>query len=232
MTMRRERFAALLFDVDGTLAETEELHRRAFNESFEYFGLPWIWDFALYRELLRVTGGKERIRHFLQAFATSGNDLSDTEVAELHRFKTARYASMVATGACGLRPGVADLIRSASGSRQRLAIVTTTTRGNVDALLDVTLGRAWTEYFEAIVCGDDVERKKPAPDAYEAALDRLGLPATSCLAIEDSRNGLVAATAAGIAVLITRSAYFRDENFDGALQVVGDLTELQEFASA
>jgi beta-phosphoglucomutase-like phosphatase (HAD superfamily) len=96
----------------------------------------------------------------------------------------------------------------------------------------VTLGKAGTGYFEAIVCGDDVERKKPAPDAYNAALDRLGLPATSCLAIEDSRNGLVAATAAGVAVLITRSAYFSDENFDGALQVVGDLTELQAFVLA
>jgi HAD superfamily hydrolase (TIGR01509 family) len=229
---RRERYAALLFDVDGTLAETEELHRRAFNDSFAYFGLPWVWDFALYRELLRVTGGQERIRHFLRTFATSGDDLSDAEVAELHRFKTARYASLVATGACELRPGVADVIRRASGSRQRLAIVTTTTRANVDALLDVTLGKAGTGYFEAIVCGDDVERKKPAPDAYNAALDRLGLPATSCLAIEDSRNGLVAATAAGVAVLITRSAYFSDENFDGALQVVGDLTELQAFVLA
>jgi beta-phosphoglucomutase-like phosphatase (HAD superfamily) len=116
VTLRRERFAALLFDVDGTLAETEELHRRAFNDSFAYFGLPWVWDFALYRELLRVTGGQERIRHFLRTFATSGDDLSDAEVAELHRFKTARYASLVATGACELRPGVADVIRRASGS--------------------------------------------------------------------------------------------------------------------
>lgn len=222
------RFAALLFDVDGTLAETEELHRQAFNEAFAHFNLPWMWDVPLYRQLLCVTGGKERIRHFASTMTGDNNAISDHRVAELHSFKTSRYEALVKAGACQLRPGVAELIRIAADRGQQLAIVTTTTRQNVDALLDVTLGPAWKRYFTVMVCGDNVRQKKPAPDAYLEALDCLGLPAYRCLAIEDSRNGLMAARAAGIPVLITRSLYFLDDDFDRALRVVDDLTDLND----
>lgn len=223
-----KRFSALIFDVDGTLAETEDLHRQAFNEAFAYFELEWVWDAALYRQLLRVTGGKERIRHFSNRCQGAGRRLSDEEVVGLHRFKTARYAQLVASGDCVLRPGVADLIRAALDRGQRLAIATTTTRGNSEALLAPIFGNAWTDIFSVIVSGDDVDRKKPAPDTYLKALDALRLPARACLAIEDSRNGLVAARDAGIPVLITRSVYFHDDEFDGALTVIDDLTKLEE----
>lgn len=223
-----KRFAALLFDVDGTLAETEELHRCAFNQSFVHFDLPWKWDVATYRELLRVTGGKERIRYFAKTFTSSGEALSDAAVAELHRFKTSCYANLIASGACELRPGVSDLIRCAFNRGQRLAIVTTTTRDNVDALLATTFSNSWADYFEVCVCGDDVEHKKPAPDAYRRALDYLDLPGAACLAIEDSRNGLLAAIAAGIPTLIIRSTYFDDDDFHGAWRVVDNLTEITE----
>lgn len=222
------RFRAIMFDVDGTMAETEEFHRHAFNDAFSHFDLPWRWDVATYGRLLRIAGGKERIRFFWQSLPGDRFDLSDSHINELHRFKTRRYAELVGSGACGLRPGVADVIRRARDGRVRLAIVTTTSRDNIGALLSQNLGADWKRNFDVIVSGDDVPNKKPEPDAYLAALDALGLPAVSCLAIEDSRNGLVAAAAAGAPVLITRSLYFRDEDFTGAASVTDDLTDLPD----
>jgi HAD superfamily hydrolase (TIGR01509 family) len=227
-----KRFNAVLFDVDGTIAETEEFHRRAFNESFSYFNLPWFWDVSLYGKLLRVAGGKERIRHFLNSPLGLGWNLSDGEIGELHRLKTVYYESLIYSGECKLRPAIAELIRKAPDWRQRRAIVTTTSRRNVDALMTANLGQSWQIYFDFVVCGDEVAKKKPAPDAYLSALRFLDLPARSCLAVEDSRNGLVAASAAGLPVLITRSIYFRDDDFKEAIQVIDDLTELENFCLA
>lgn len=222
------RFKAIMFDVDGTMAETEEFHRRAFNEAFNHFDLPWQWDAATYGRLLRIAGGRERIRHFCKSLPEDGFDLSDSRINELHRFKTRRYGELIDGGACGLRPGVADLIHRARKGQLRLGIVTTTSRDNIDALLSRNLGPDWKRNFEVIVSGDDVPNKKPQPDAYQAAIHALGLPAALCLAIEDSRNGLLAAASAGAPVLITRSLYFRDEDFTGAAKVTDDLTDLSD----
>ncbi|MBN8969423.1 MAG: HAD family hydrolase [Rhizobiales bacterium] len=222
------RFSALIFDVDGTLAETEEVHRRAFNETFVYFGLDWNWSTEVYGELLLVTGGKERMRHFASLQGKRPPALSDQRLAELHRYKTARYAELIAAGACQLRPGVIEFINTALARGQRLAIATTTSRDNVDALLRATLGARGLGLFEPIVAGDEVANKKPAPDVYLKALDLLGLPGHRCLAIEDSRNGLMSASRAGIPVLITRSAYFRHETFDEAFAVVDSFSGLGE----
>jgi HAD superfamily hydrolase (TIGR01509 family) len=227
------RFRAILFDVDGTMAETEEFHRRAFNEAFRQFDLPWVWDVATYGSLLRIAGGRERIRHFLSSLPEPRLKLSDRDIDELHRFKTHRYAELVRSGACELRPGIADLIVRSRERDLRLAIVTTTSRNNIGALLRINLGPDWDGMFEVIISGDDVPKKKPQPDAYLAALAVLGLPAAACLAIEDSRNGLMAAAGAGVPVLITRSLYFHDDDFAGAARVVDHLVELQdEFWSA
>jgi len=217
---------ALIFDVDGTLAETEELHRRAFNHAFARHGLDWHWDRAAYRDLLRVTGGKERIRafHDRQWIAPA---LSDADIAELHRTKTDHYAELIETGCCPLRPGVTDLLTSIRARGQRLAIATTTSHGNIDALLSRALGPRWAKDFDAIVAGDDVRHKKPAPDVYLEVLSRLNLTSSDCVAIEDSANGLIAASGAGIPVLITRSMYFRDDDFSAALMVLDDLSELK-----
>jgi len=216
---------ALLLDVDGTMAETEELHREAFNEAFVEMGLDWHWGRRIYKELLRVAGGKERIRAFDQ-MRRSGPPLSDAAVARLHRAKTERFAALMAAKGCPLRPGVGALLEQALGRGQQLAIATTTTRGNIDALLAPVLGGDWERSFAAVVAADDVPRKKPAPDVYLEVLSQLDRPGASCLAIEDSGNGLVAATRAGVPALITRSLYFHDDNFDGALAVVDDLSEL------
>jgi HAD superfamily hydrolase (TIGR01509 family) len=217
--------AVLIFDVDGTLAETEGIHRRAFNAAFTEAGLDWYWDQPTYRKLLRTTGGKERIH----AFGRTRHPRicqSDDDVAALHRLKTRHYGRLIAQRTCRLRPGVAALIRNSLARGQTLAIATTTTSSNVDELLSTTFDRDWRSLFVAVVAGDDVARKKPAPDVYLEVLARLGHAASDCLAIEDSANGLKAAASAGISVVISRSEYFRDDDFSGALAIVDDLTEL------
>lgn len=219
------RAAALIFDVDGTLAETEELHRQAFNHAFARHGLDWQWDRAVYKDLLRVTGGKERIRAHHERLRIAA-PLSDVDIAELHRIKTAHYAGLVQTGCCPLRPGVTDLLVAAKARRQRLAIATTTSHANIDALLSRALGKCWAADFDAIVAGDDVRHKKPAPDVYVETLARLKLNASDCVAIEDSANGLTAASRANIPVLITRSIFFRDDDFSQARVVLDDLSGL------
>ena len=219
------RAAALIFDVDGTLAETEELHRQAFNHAFVRHGLDWHWDRAVYKDLLRVTGGKERIRAY-HGRRENASPLSDADIAELHRVKTAHYAGLIETGCCPLRPGVTDLLTAAKARGQRLAIATTTSHGNIDALLSQALGKRWAGDFDAIVAGDDVRDKKPAPDVYLEVLARLKLEASDCVAIEDSANGMIAASRANIPVLITRSMFFRDDDFSVARVVLDDLSGL------
>ncbi|MCK1626248.1 HAD family hydrolase [Bradyrhizobium sp. 160] len=219
------RAAALIFDVDGTLAETEELHRQAFNHAFLRHGLGWEWDRAVYKDLLLVTGGKERMRAY-HARLRIAQPLADEDIAELHRIKTAHYAELVETGCCPLRPGVAELLAAARARGQRLAIATTTSHGNIDALLSQALGPGWARVFDAIVAGDDVRHKKPAPDVYLEVLARLKLTAHDCVAIEDSANGLIAASRAGIPVLITRSMFFGDDDFSAARVVLDDLSRL------
>jgi HAD superfamily hydrolase (TIGR01509 family) len=219
------RAHALILDVDGTLAETEEVHRQAFNAAFVRAVLDWCWGRAVYKELLRVTGGKERIRAF-DGLRGRPPRLSESAIAKVHRIKTAIYAELIANGGCPLRPGIESLLAAAQRRGQRLAIATTTSRDNIDVLLAAVLGKDWAGRFAAIVAGDEVPEKKPAPDVYLEALSRLRLSASQCIALEDSGNGLVAASHAGIPVLILRSAYFRDDDFSGALLAIDDLTEV------
>lgn len=219
--------AALIFDVDGTLAETEEAHRLAFNAAFAAHGLDWAWDVALYRLLLRVAGGKERIRHFLESVRPELLAAFPAErIAVLHADKTERYVAMVAAGAVPLRPGVQRLLAEAKAAGWKLGIATTTSRANILTLLRSTLGADGPAWFDVIATGEDASPKKPHPAVYLYALQRLGLPAKACLAIEDSVIGLTAATAAGIPAVVTRSAYCLDEHYPGARAVVADLAEV------
>ncbi len=219
---------AIIFDVDGTLAETEETHRRAFNQAFREAGLSWAWERHQYQDLLAVTGGKERIRHFVEAFDPVGapDENLDGFVRALHAAKTTAYARMVADGDLQLRPGVRSTIATAQRKRYRLALATTTTPANIDALLDATCSDAGRDLFDVVCAGDSVPNKKPAPDVYLRALDELGLPSTSCVAIEDSRNGLLSAVAAGIRTIVTPGMYTRHEAFEEAAIVVDDLAAL------
>ncbi len=213
--------AALIFDVDGTLAETEELHRHAFNAAFAAQDYPFSWDRALYARLLEVTGGKERIAHYLREHEPDV-ELDSEDIAALHADKTARYAQSVASGRLALRHGIARLIREAEMAGIPLAIATTTSRPNVDALLRATLGR---QPFRVIAAGDEVSVKKPSPEIYELALRRLGLPAARCVAFEDTLNGVRSAQGAGLRCVVTISAYGGTGPFPGALAVVDHLGE-------
>ena len=188
---------ALIFDVDGTLADTEEAHRRAFNAAFEQADLDWHWSKPLYAELLRTTGGKERIAAYVATLP-----LGDTArraaldmIPDLHRVKTAIYTRMVGAGEAPLRDGVERLLDEAAAAGVALAIATTTSFDNIRALLETNLGEGALSRFRAIGAGDDVARKKPAPDIYLHVLDKLRVKAPNCAAFEDSANGLAAAKA-------------------------------------
>ena len=210
---------ALIFDVDGTFAETEEAHRQAYNALFALENLGWVWDVDRYRELLRVTCGRERLAHYL---AEEGLTLSAERIAALHRMKNDVYADIVRRGGASLRPGMAEIIAEARAAGLKLAICTTSARVNIETLLDVALGPDGLALFSAIVTGEAVNAKKPAPDAYLLALARLQLPASQCLAFEDSRNGVEAAIAAGLNVVVCPSVYSAHETFPGALSVLAD----------
>jgi HAD superfamily hydrolase (TIGR01509 family) len=218
---------ALLFDVDGTLADTEEVHRLAFNAAFAAAGLDWVWSPGLYHELLSVTGGKERIRFYLDRDRPDFQLPPDADeyIAQLHRDKTAIYVGMLTKGEVPLRPGVERLIREAHASGLRLAIVTTTSPENVSALFEHSFGVHEDEWFEVVAAGGVVPQKKPAPDIYEYALRKMGLAASECLALEDSGNGLLSARAAGIDVVITVNRYTDQHDFSDAALVLDHLGE-------
>lgn len=221
-------FKALLWDVDGTLAETErDGHRVAFNMAFKEFGLPWRWGEAEYGALLRVTGGRERLLADWERTPRAGVPAAGPErerlAAALHRRKNAIYGHIVASGRLPARPGVVALIEAAQRAGLQQAIVTTTSRSNVEALLPSLLGPAWREVFATVVAAEDAPLKKPLPQAYEVALRRLGLRAHEALAIEDSDNGVRAAGGAGVPVLMVRSRYFAADAGEGALARLGSL---------
>lgn len=224
--MSSSSLQALLFDVDGTLADTErDGHRVAFNQAFADAGLDWNWDPELYGKLLAVTGGKERIRHFLAHYQPQFEapaDL-DTFIAELHRAKTDHYTRLLAEGRIPLRPGVERLLREARDAGLRLAIATTTTPANVEALLSHTLGPAALDWFEVVAAGDIVPAKKPAPDIFLWALAQMKLDAADALAFEDSENGIRSSLGAGLKTIITTNDYTREHDFSGAALVLDQL---------
>jgi HAD superfamily hydrolase (TIGR01509 family) len=211
---------ALLWDVDGTLAETErDGHRVAFNRAFELLGLSWHWDQAYYGELLAVTGGRERLLFDMgrREDAPPGQTGREALAGRLHRTKNDLYGDLVEQGAIGLRDGVRELMEECRSRGVPMAIATTTSRANVEALLGSQIGRSWREWFGAVVCGEDVIRKKPDPGVYLQALHALAVAPGDAVAIEDSPPGVAAARAAGVPVVVTRSTYFADARFPGAI---------------
>ncbi len=222
------KLEVLIFDVDGTLADTErDGHRVAFNQAFKEAGLDWDWSVELYGELLQVTGGKERIRLYVDKFLKDFElDEDITEfAAKLHKRKTHFYLELLQSGAIPLRPGVERLINEAREAGLRLAISTTTTPANVTYLLTATLGKESIDWFEVIAAGDIVPAKKPAPDIYTWAMEQMNVTPDVCLAFEDSLNGVKSSLAANLITLITVNDYTQDDDFSGAALVLDQYGE-------
>lgn len=226
--MSETALQALIFDVDGTLADTESAHRAAFNEAFAESGKGWVWDEALYTRLLEVSGGKERILHYWRQVQPDLQDINGAGVRDtverLHALKTAAYERAVQGGAVQLRPGVLRLIESANLAGLQLAIATTTSPVNIMALLRASIGPDWRQYFTVIEDASTAPVKKPHPQVYLQTLQRLKLAPAACLAFEDSANGLRAAIGAGLATVVTPNSFTAHHNFTGALRI---LTSLQ-----
>nr|UOZ97493.1 Protein CbbY [Cupriavidus sp.] len=221
---------AILFDVDGTLAETEaEGHLPAFNEAFAQLGIPWQWTLPEYAALLRVTGGYER----MQAYARMRGEaqwLSPAGLAtlkEAHRLKNACYGDRLRHGRVAPRRGLSALHRQMAREGIIWGVVTTTSRDNWQALWQCCLATALSVPPVFAICGEDVGEKKPHPEAYHLALDRLGLAVSCCLAVEDSPNGLQAARAADLQCLVVRSVFFQEADFTGALAVTDEHLDLR-----
>jgi len=218
---------ALIFDVDGTLADTEQAHRLAFNRAFASHGLDWDWTPETYRVLLRVTGGKERLRHHIASLRLSPGQRRRLEdlVPALHAEKNRQYGAILAEGSVALRSGVPRLLEEARAGGCQLAIASTTTAANIDALLRATLGARGLDMFNVVACGDQVGAKKPAPDIYLLALRGLGLHPQHAVAFEDSTPGLRAARAAGLYTVLTPNFWTAGSDFSGASLELAHLGE-------
>lgn len=214
------RLEAIIWDVDGTLVDSEELHRKSFNRAFTLVGLDWHWSQEAYGKLLDVTGGKERIRHYVDISGIDEESLPKTP-EDIHVVKTELYNQGVRSGGLVLRPGVETILEQAVKKGTRLAIATTTSLVNVEALFHS--GILQREHWEVIVAGDQVENKKPAPDVYTEALRQLGLNPLDCLAVEDSENGLNSACEAGLPTVVTTNAYTRHQEFGKEIALVHGL---------
>ena len=218
-----------MLDCDGVLADTERYgHLVAFNRTFEEFGLPVRWSVADYREKLLIGGGKERMASLLTPEFVAAAGLpadaggQQAVIAAWHRRKTEIYAELVASGAVPPRPGVARVVAEALGAGWPVAVASTSAEPSVRVTLERAVG-ARSARAVSVFAGDIVPRKKPAPDIYLLALGSLGLPADRAVVVEDSRNGLLAATGAGITCMITVNDFTAAEDFSEAALVVSSL---------
>ena len=221
------KLKGIIFDVDGTIADTEEIHRQAFNQTFEEYNINWHWSVEDYREILLISGGKERFRKFLNEDSQLKSTIEDPEnfVLELHKRKSQNYRSILEDDSIELRPGVIRLINEAQENGIKLGVATSSSMANLSSLFYTTMDLEPSELFNSIVTSDTVQEKKPSPAVYECVLAGLGLNAEDCIAIEDTQNGNLAALAAGLKTIITTHAYTIDNNFEGASIVVNNLGE-------
>ncbi len=222
---------ALIFDCDGVLADTERYgHLPAFNQTFREFGLPVQWSEEEYGIKLKIAGGKERMASMLtpefvaQAGLPSDADAQKNLIADWHKRKTELYKQMTREGRLPGRPGVRRVVQEAQDAGWKLAVASTSAEESVQAVLEYVVGKELAAHF-LVLAGDVVPKKKPAPDIYLLTLQKLGASPDESLIVEDSRNGLLAAVAAGVRCVVTLSSYTWEEDMQEALLVVSDLGE-------
>lgn len=215
---------ALIFDCDGVLVDTEkDGHRVAFNRAFARKGYNFEWDVPLYGELLKVAGGKERMRAYFDQYGWPDNaGDKDERIKELHKLKTDLFMQIIESGQLPLRPGVKRLVDEAIGENITLAVCSTSNERAVTMVVEKMLGSERRKKF-TILAGDVVSKKKPDPEIYNLVRQQLQLNPGECMVVEDSRNGLLAAKAAGMHCLITMSSYTADEDFTEADRIVAEL---------
>jgi HAD superfamily hydrolase (TIGR01509 family) len=214
---------ALIFDCDGVLVDTErDGHRVAFNRAFAEAGIAAEWSVELYGELLKIAGGKERMKHYFDTHGWPPGTTAETLIPELHKRKTAIFTALIAAGSLPLRPGISRIVDEAHAAGVRLGVCTTSDPKAIDGVLDL-FGPERKKWFEIVLAGDIVKKKKPDPEIYDLAKHKLDLDGRDCVVIEDSRNGLRASLGAGIPTLITTSTYTKAEDFTGAAKVVPEL---------
>ena len=217
---------AVLFDVDGTISETEDLHRKSFNESFREFNLDWFWDEAIYKELINIGDGKGRIEYYIKRAWPEMLEYKNLTkyINSIHKVKNEIFEDHILESDIKPRPGVQRLIEELKENKIRVVLVSSTSKENLVKLfnegLDINISN-----FDLVAHGDCTENKRPSPEIYEWVLEKLRLPAQSCVAIEDSLRGLESAKNANIKVLVTPSIFTRDEDFTDAKVVVSDLGE-------
>lgn len=224
----RATLQAVIFDVDGTLADTERFgHLPAYNQAFDELAADVAWSEDEYADLLRIEGGHERLHHYFERSAI--DDFLDMDRADFvdaaYERKNRLYRDRLASGQVPLRPGIRRLIQEARADGLRLAIASSSMRANVMALLTTALDPHAPAWFDVIVTGSDVSAKKPSAEVYQRVLDRLDLPAHACIALEDSHNGCRAAVAAGVPTIVTTSTYTAGHDFPGAALVADSLGE-------
>lgn len=220
-----QELKSLIFDVDGTLADTEEVHRQAFNQAFVEFGLDWNWTPKLYTKLLETSGGRERMRKFGADLRADFNSEAGFEsfINDLHQTKSAIYRDKLTSGQVPLRAGVTRLIDEGRAAGLTLGIATSSSTANLHALLDQNLPAEWPTWFTSIHTCDTVPSKKPSPAVYQAVLAETGVPAANSMAFEDTVNGLLACTAIDLPVVITTHYFTRHHHFPGAAMVCDGL---------
>ena len=219
------KIKALIFDCDGVLVDTErDGHRVAFNRAFKAKGLNIEWDVPLYGRLLEIAGGKERMKHYFDENGWPENvQDKDAFIKELHKLKTDLFMQIIESGELPLRPGVARIVDEAIAKNLKLAVCSTSNERAVNLVVEKMLGEKRKSHFNAILAGDVVTKKKPDPEIYSLALKRLNLEPDECVVVEDSRNGLLAAKAAGMNCIVTTNGYTEKENFPEAQLVVPEL---------
>lgn len=215
---------AIIFDMDGTLADTEDLHRQAFNLAFREHACPLNWSRLEYKQLLSISGGRERIYHCLKQAGVADTELQRT-VDAVHQTKSTLYRQILVSDVIELRPGIRRLVQECRAAGLKLAIATSSSTDNVNTLLRRTFGSAGNDFFPVVVTCDLVTDKKPSPAVYIYALSELGLEAENCISIEDTSNGNLAALAAGINTVITTHPLTMDNDFTGASLVLNHLGE-------